>query len=188
MGLPFPTPRTRSLAEWEHCLSGQFANFYWQYQTVAEVISARVFSPGPTQSPMDARIIGAVRRLGHFYKKQEEIWNYLRSFWSVFWRENSCKFSSLQEKTLASMTRYIVKYWSFEDHTMPTDCTNLSCTRPYEIRPMNPLQFFEHFCNRCVLPKLLGFAEMLEISTLVDFSPKLFRRWNVPWGVPFIFL
>ena len=57
---------------------------------------------------------------------------------------------------------------------MPTDCTNLSCTRPYEIRPMNPLQFSEHFCNRCVLPKLLDFAEMLEISTLVDFPRNYF--------------
>ena len=175
MGLPFPTPRTRSLAEWEHCLSGQLLTLTASTQTVAEIISPRVCSLEPGQSPMDGMIIGAVRRLGHFYKKQEEIWNYLRSFWSVFWRENSCKFSSFWEKTLESMTWYIVKYWSFEDQTMPTDCTNLSCTRPYEIRPMNPLQFFEHFCNRCVLPKLLGFAEMLEISTLVNFALKLFR-------------
>ena len=121
-------------------------------------------------------MIAAVCRLGQFSEKQEKIWNYLRSFRSVFWLENSCKFSSLQEKALESMTLYIVKYCFYEDQTMPTDCTNLSCTRPYEIRPMNPFQFFEHFCNRCVLPKLLGFAEMLEISTLVDFSPKLFRR------------
>ena len=80
---------------------------------------------------------------------------------------------------------YIVKYWSYEDQTTPTDCTNLSCTRPYEIRPMNPLQFFEHFLDRCVLRKKLGFAEMLEISTFVNISTKLFRWYNVPWGVSY---
>ena len=68
---------------------------------------------------------------------------------------------------------------------MPTDCTNLSCTRPYEIRPMNPLQFSEHFCNRCVLPKLLGFAEMLEISTLVDFSPEIISALKCTLGSHF---
>ena len=188
MGFAPSTPRTRSLTEWETLWVVSLLTFTGSTQTVSEVISARVRPFGPAQSPMDVRMIGAVRRLGHFYKKQEKIWNYLRSFWSVFWRENSCKFSSLQKKTLESMTSYTVKYWSYEDQTTPTDCTNLSCTRPYEIRPMNPLQFFEHFRNRCVLRKKLGFAEMLEISTLVDFSPKLFRRWNVPWGVPYNFL
>ena len=97
-------------------------------------------------------MIAAVRRLGQFSEKQEKIWNYLRLFRSVFWLENSCKFSSLQEKALESMTLYIVKYCFCEDQTTPTDCTNVSCTRPYEIRPMNLLQFSEHFCNRCVLP------------------------------------
>ena len=32
---------------------------------------------------MDAQMIAAVRRLGQFSQKQEKIWNYLRSFWSV---------------------------------------------------------------------------------------------------------
>ena len=130
-------------------------------------------------------MIAAVRRLGHFSEKQEKIWNYLRSFRSVFWLENSCKFSSLQEKTLESMTLYIVKYCFYEDQTMPTDCTNLSCTRPYEIHRMNTLQFFEHFPNRSGIRKILGFAEMLKISTFVDISTKLFRWYNVPWGVPY---
>ena len=130
-------------------------------------------------------MIAAVRRLGQFSEKQEKIWNYLRSFRSVFWLENSCKFSSLQEKALESMTLYIVKYCFYEDQTTPTDCTNLSCTRPYEIHRMNTLQFFEHFPNRSVIRKILGFAEMLKISTFVDISTKLFRWYNVPWGVPY---
>ena len=160
----------------EHCSIGSFANFYRYGHFVAEVSGAGESFGSKRFLLMDAQMIAAVRRLGQFSEKQEKIWNYLRSFWSVFWLENSCKFSSLQEKALESMTLYIVKYCFREDQTTPTDCTNLSCTRPYEIRPMTPLQFFEHFCNRCVLPKILGFAEMLEISTLVDFSPKLFRR------------
>ena len=54
-------------------------------------------------------MIAAVRRLGQFSEKQEKIWNYLRSFRSVFWRENSSKFLSGQCKTLVSMSSYLVK-------------------------------------------------------------------------------
>ena len=117
-------------------------------------------------------MIAAVRRLGQFSEKQEKIWNYLRSFRSVFWLENSCKFSSLQEKALKNMTLYIGKYCFYEDQTTPTDCTNLSCTRPYEIRRMKTLHFFKHFGNNFALRKILGFAEMLEISTFLDFPTK----------------
>ena len=73
------------------------------------------------------------------------------------------------------MSLYFAKYLSSEDQTATTDCTNLSCTFPYEIRHMKTLQFFKHFRNNFVLRKILGFAEMLEISTFLDFSTKFFQ-------------
>ena len=98
MGFAPSTPRTRSLTEWETLWVVSLLTFTGSTQTVSEVISARVRPFGPAQSPMDARMNGAVRRVGHFYEKQEKIWIFCVHFGLFFGERILANFRRFRKK------------------------------------------------------------------------------------------